>query len=76
MMSLPTCSHCSQKQEYSGDILTAMETLKQDGGLEKWGSATLPGRVNVFQGELKKVGVKNTGTDHHINKTLPCGSSS
>ena len=59
--------HCLselQKQEFSGDILTAMEGLKQDGGLEKWGSADLPGRVNVFQGELKKVGVKNTGTGH------------
>ena len=58
------CPFILQKQEFSGDILTAMEGLKQDGGLEKWGSDDLQGRVNVFQGELKKVGVKNTGICH------------
>ena len=50
-----------QKQEYSGDILKALNDLKKEGGLQKWGSVKSPERVNVFQGELKKVGVKNTG---------------
>ena len=50
-----------QKQEYSIDILQALEELRDSGGVKKWGSAELPERVNVFQGELKKVGVKNTG---------------
>lgn len=51
----------AQKQEFSGDILQALDVLKKEGGLEKWGSVKPPDRVNVFQGELKKVGVKNTG---------------
>ena len=29
--------------------------------MKKWGAAEIPERVNVFQGELKRVGVKNTG---------------
>ena len=50
-----------QKQDFSGDILKALDALKNDGGLAKWGSVKPPERVNVFQGELKKFGVKNTG---------------
>ena len=43
------------------DILKALEGLKETGAVKKWGSAELPERVNVFQGELKLVGVINTG---------------
>ena len=43
------------------DILKALEGLKETGAVKKWGSAQLPERVNVFQGELKRVGVINTG---------------
>ncbi len=50
-----------QKQEFSGDILKALVDLKEEGGLQKWGSVKPPERINVFKGELKKVGVKNTG---------------
>lgn len=59
-MSL-TLSTFLQKQEFSGDILEALKALKEDGGLKKWGSVQPPDRVNVFQGELKRFGVKNTG---------------
>ena len=41
--------------------MKALRALRQDGGLAKWGSVKPPDRVNVFQGELKKLGVKNTG---------------
>lgn len=50
-----------QKQEYSIDVLKALEAAKASGSLTKWGAAPVPERVNVFQGELKRVGVKNTG---------------
>ena len=53
---------CSlQKQEYSIDILNALKAAKDKGALGKWGATAVPERVNVFQGELRKVGVKNTG---------------
>ena len=51
----------SERQEYSVDILKALEGLKETGAVKKWGSGELPERVNVFQGELKRVGVINTG---------------
>lgn len=50
-----------QKQEFSIDVLKALEGAKASGDLTKWGAAAVPERVNVFQGELKRVGVKNTG---------------
>lgn len=50
-----------QKQEYSADILKALEAAKEAGALKKWGAAPIPERVNVFQGELKRVGVRTPG---------------
>lgn len=50
-----------QKQETSGEILQAMNALKEGGVTQKWGAALQEPfqRRNVFMGELKRVGVLN-----------------
>ena len=50
-----------QKQEASGEILQAMNALKEGGVTQKWGAALQEPfqRRNVFMGELKRVGVLN-----------------
>ncbi|CAL8463088.1 g2622 [Coccomyxa elongata] len=51
----------SLKYEYSGDILQAMNKLKEGGVLKKWGAELEEpyDRRNVFLGDLKRVGVLN-----------------
>ncbi|EIE27406.1 hypothetical protein COCSUDRAFT_52156 [Coccomyxa subellipsoidea C-169] len=51
----------SLKYEYSGDILQAMNALKEGGVLKKWGAGLEEpyDRRNVFLGDLKRVGVLN-----------------
>jgi hypothetical protein len=50
-----------QKYAYSGDILQAMNALKEGGVLKKWGAELEKpyDRRNVFLGDLKRVGVLN-----------------
>lgn len=48
-----------QRQEYTIDILNAMEALSKEGAVPKWGCGLQDlDRRNVFIGELSRVGIK------------------
>jgi hypothetical protein len=50
----------SMKFQFSAGILECMQDLKNAGANPKWGAATESlSRRNVFQGELRQVGIKN-----------------
>lgn len=50
----------SVRQEYTSDILNAMEALDKEGAVPKWGASLQQvSRRNVFIGELRRVGIKN-----------------
>ena len=54
-----TLTYVAQRQEYTIDILNAMETLSKEGAVPKWGSGLQElDRRNVFIGELSRVGIK------------------
>lgn len=53
----------SEKLNFSINIRNALEDLKESGQAPKWGAAAtdMVKRRNVFQGELKQVGIKEPG---------------
>ncbi len=67
----------SMKFDYSADVLSAMEALKAAGAAPKWGAGTEGlTRRNVFQGELRQVGIKqpvggwNAGATPLVNRCM------